>query len=410
MPQVETTAGPIDADQLGPDAGPRAPDPASESVRHQYPHLYDVDTERARSLDALRAVKDRGVDTFVDPGRMDLARDAALSRALAAEAGIEMVLCTGVYGQHYTFLPHYFQNRDEDHLAGAFVHDIDDDEGIQGTGVKAAFIKCAADEPGITPDVEKIHRAAARASLQTERPIMAHSRPASKTGLEQMRIFVEEGVDPHKVQIAHTGDTDDLDHIEALLATGAWIGLDRFGIDLFLPDDRRLPTFVELVSRGYTDRILLGCDAVANLDWFPPELVTQMLPEVDAHAPVRRDPPCRARAGRHRGADRGHARREPKGLVDGRRPAVAMQHRSERVLIETERYRIYGVLTLPRDGYRSRMSDFLNSGEREFISLDPRGHGGPRGRSDDAPRLRRRRPPPHRLRDPDGRRGRALDG
>ena len=46
-----------------------------------------------------------------------------------------------------------------------------------------------------------------------------------------------------------------------------------------------------------------------------------------------------------------------------------MQHRSERVLIETERYRIYGVLTLPRDGYRSRMSDFLNSGEREFISL-----------------------------------------
>ena len=46
-----------------------------------------------------------------------------------------------------------------------------------------------------------------------------------------------------------------------------------------------------------------------------------------------------------------------------------MQHRSERVLVETARYRIYGVLTLPRDGYRSRMSDFLNSGEREFISL-----------------------------------------
>ena len=46
-----------------------------------------------------------------------------------------------------------------------------------------------------------------------------------------------------------------------------------------------------------------------------------------------------------------------------------MQHRSERVLIETERYRIYGALTLPRDGYRSRMSDFLNSSDRDFISL-----------------------------------------
>jgi hypothetical protein len=46
-----------------------------------------------------------------------------------------------------------------------------------------------------------------------------------------------------------------------------------------------------------------------------------------------------------------------------------MQHRSERVLLETARYRITGLLTLPRDGYRSRVSDFLNSSERDFISL-----------------------------------------
>ena len=66
----------------------------------------------------------------------------------------------------------------------------------------------AADEPGITPDVEKVHRAAARASNRTGRPIMAHSRPASRTGLDQMRIFLEEGVPASKVMIAHTGDTD----------------------------------------------------------------------------------------------------------------------------------------------------------------------------------------------------------
>ncbi|MFL5956706.1 MAG: hypothetical protein ACJ756_04575 [Solirubrobacterales bacterium] len=46
-----------------------------------------------------------------------------------------------------------------------------------------------------------------------------------------------------------------------------------------------------------------------------------------------------------------------------------MQHRSERVLVETDRYRIFGSLTLPREGYRSRMSDFLNSADRDFISL-----------------------------------------
>jgi hypothetical protein len=46
-----------------------------------------------------------------------------------------------------------------------------------------------------------------------------------------------------------------------------------------------------------------------------------------------------------------------------------VQHRHEHVYVETERHRISGVLTLPVDGYRSRLSDFLNAYERDFISL-----------------------------------------
>lgn len=45
------------------------------------------------------------------------------------------------------------------------------------------------------------------------------------------------------------------------------------------------------------------------------------------------------------------------------------QHRTERVVFETERHRISGLLTLARDGYRSRVSDLLNANERDFISL-----------------------------------------
>jgi hypothetical protein len=47
----------------------------------------------------------------------------------------------------------------------------------------------------------------------------------------------------------------------------------------------------------------------------------------------------------------------------------AMQHRNERVYIETDRHRISGLLTLARDGYRSRVSDLLNASERDFIAL-----------------------------------------
>ncbi len=45
------------------------------------------------------------------------------------------------------------------------------------------------------------------------------------------------------------------------------------------------------------------------------------------------------------------------------------EHRKERIRIETERHRIEGVLTLARDGYRSRVSDVLNASERDFITL-----------------------------------------
>ncbi len=46
-----------------------------------------------------------------------------------------------------------------------------------------------------------------------------------------------------------------------------------------------------------------------------------------------------------------------------------MEHRDERIVLETSRWRLSGVLRLPRDGYRSRLSDYLNSAERAFIPL-----------------------------------------
>ncbi len=46
-----------------------------------------------------------------------------------------------------------------------------------------------------------------------------------------------------------------------------------------------------------------------------------------------------------------------------------VEHRRERVLIETTGHRIEGLITLARDGYRSRVSDVLNASEREFLTL-----------------------------------------
>jgi phosphotriesterase-related protein len=274
VPTVETVNGPIDVDELGLTLIHEHFRATDEAARFQFPHLYDEQAEWEVALADANAVKRHGVRTVVEPSAIFLNRDAAFSKRVADESGVQVILATGVYT--YDHLPQVLMNRTEDELAEIFVHDIEN--GIQGTGIKAAFIKCAADEPGVTPNVEKVHRAAARASNQTGRPIMAHSHPKSETGLAQMRVFEEEGVDPAKVQVAHTGDTDDLEYIERLLDTGCWIGMDRYGLEIYLPTEQRQATVLALVEKGHADRMFLSQDWCSTLDYFTTEVEEQLTP------------------------------------------------------------------------------------------------------------------------------------
>jgi phosphotriesterase-related protein len=276
MPTVQTINGPLDVNELGLTLIHEHFFSGDEAVSVQWPHVRERDHEYQLALESAQAVQGHGVKTVVEPTAMLLGRDIPTLQRLAEDTKLQLVVCTGIYT--YDHLPQFLLNRSEDFIAGLFVHDIEN--GIQGTDVKAAFIKCAADEPGVNANIEKVHRAAARASLQTGVPIMAHSRPASNTGPRQVEIFLEEGVAPEKIQIAHTGDTDDLDYIQQLLDKGVYIGLDRYGIDLFLPTPKRNATTLELLKRGHVEHMFLSQDfdvPIANgLDWYPPEVIEQL--------------------------------------------------------------------------------------------------------------------------------------
>jgi phosphotriesterase-related protein len=273
MPEVHTVQGPVDAADLGTVLIHEHVRFRDEAVAANWPGRYDDEADFAAALEAVNAAKAHGVRTIVDPTAMFGGRDVHFMKRVADETGVRIVPCTGIYT--YDYLPHYFENRSIDQMAELFVDDIE--RGIQGTDIRAAFLKCAADEPGVTEHVEKVHRAIARASVQTGAPIMAHSRPASNTGPRQVEIFREEGVDPGKIQIAHTGDTDDLDYIQTLLDAGVWIGLDRYGLDLFLPYERRNATTAELLRRGHAERVFISQDFCATIDWFPEEAVEGLL-------------------------------------------------------------------------------------------------------------------------------------
>ena len=72
-----------------------------------------------------------------------------------------------------------------------FVADIV--EGITGTGVKAGVLKCAIDAGGMTLGVERVMRAVAAAHHRTGAPVMVHTHPVSRTGLEVKRVLCDSG-------------------------------------------------------------------------------------------------------------------------------------------------------------------------------------------------------------------------
>jgi phosphotriesterase-related protein len=267
MSTVQTVQGPIAAEELGVVLAHEHVRFRDEAVVAEWPDRYDEQAELDAALAAVEAAKSRGVQTIVDPTAMFGGRDVRFMERVADRTGVHIVACTGIYS--YDYLPHYFENRDVDVMAEHFVADLQG--GVQGTTIRAAFLKCAADAPGVTEHVEKIHRAVARASVQTGAPIMAHSMPAVATGPRQVEIFEQEGVDLARVQIAHCGDTDDVGYIEQLIDRGVYVGLDRYGLEMFLPIGKRNATAAELLRRGHAERVMISQDYCATIDWFPVE-------------------------------------------------------------------------------------------------------------------------------------------
>jgi phosphotriesterase-related protein len=270
--RVETVNGSLDASELGVTLIHEHLRFCDEAVQANWPRRYDTESEFRTAVEAVRAAQGHGVQTIVDPTAMFGGRDVRFMKRIADETGVHVVPCTGIYG--YDYLPHYFENRNADMIAAHYVEDIV--TGIQDTEIKAAFIKCAADAPGVTKNVEKMHRAAARACAQTGAPIMAHSRPASNTGPQQVEIFLEEGVAPEKIQVAHCGDSPDVEYIQGLLDRGVYVGLDRYGLEMFQPIDRRNEVTAELLRRGHAERLMISQDFCCTLDWFPEEAAARV--------------------------------------------------------------------------------------------------------------------------------------
>ncbi|HEV7721256.1 MAG TPA: hypothetical protein VGO60_08230 [Iamia sp.] len=288
MTTVETVRGPVDTTALGRTYMHEHVFVLTPEVQQNFPEDWgDEDTRVADAVEKLTALAAQGVTTIVDPTVIGLGRYIPrIVRINEQVPDLNIVVATGCYT--YSDVPWFFHLRGPglgealgvdipDPMVDMFVRDITD--GIADTGVKAAFLKCAIDTKGLTKGVERIMRAVAKASLATGAPITVHTHPGSETGLEVKRVMCdEEGVDPSRIVLGHSGDSADVDHLSALAEAGFVLGMDRFGIHAETTFEARCDTVVELCRRGLTESMVLSHDASCYIDWIDPAAL-QFMPQ-----------------------------------------------------------------------------------------------------------------------------------
>ncbi len=265
---VETVRGPVALDRLGPTLMHEHVFVLDPEALLNYGHLWgssywNEDVRVADAIEKLTRLRNGGIETIVDPTAIGLGRNIARIKRINAEVDLNIVVATGVYA--FLELRGFLAYRTDDRLVELFVREIR--EGIDDTGVKAAFLKCAVEHHGLIGDVPRILSLVAAAAVETDVPVMVHTNAPSRTGLLALEALTSAGVDPRRIVIAHAGDSNDLDYLRAIADTGASLGCDRFQIEHFNPDADRVRTLAALVAEGYTDRVHIGHDAACFYDF-----------------------------------------------------------------------------------------------------------------------------------------------
>lgn len=251
-PTIETVLGPVAADTLGVTMMHEhlALGLSAEQTVDDMPNL----TQEINDLAAYDC------HTIVELSNIGMGRSVERMVALAKATGANIIAGTGFYVQPWH--PVWVSERSIDDLAQLMVDELE--RGMDGTSVRAGIIgEIGTSREAITPDEEKVMRAAAQAHLCTGRPISTHTSLGSLP-LEQLDILESEGVEFRYVVVGHL---DLAEHFETVMLTaqrGAYIQFDTFGKESYQPDEVRITRLIELVQAGFGNALLVSCDISRN--------------------------------------------------------------------------------------------------------------------------------------------------
>ncbi len=240
---------------------------------HLFVDLGPIEAESYRSADAsevievmgphVQAACGAGVTALVECTPVGVGRRVDLVKAVSEAANFPVVVATGIYREPW--VPEWARSADEAELTAWIVRELT--EGIEETGVRAAWIKLSAGDDGITDTEAKILRAAAEAGRQTGAAIGSHTIRGSVVR-SQLDILEGAGYSVDRFIWIHTQAEPDFALQLEMARRGAWLEYDAIGSAAFADD-----WFIEHIGRvldaGYGAQLLLSHDR----GWYDPSKV-----------------------------------------------------------------------------------------------------------------------------------------
>lgn len=204
----------------------------------------------------MKDLRASGVSNIIEMTNRYMGRNPQFMLDLMRDTGINVVACTGYYQD--AFFPEHVAAHSVEQLAQEMVDEIV--VGIDGTELKAGIIaEIGSSEGVITPLEEKVFIAAARAHIETGRPISTHTS-FSTMGVEQLVLLQAHGVDLSRVTVGHCDLKDNLDNILRMIELGAYVQFDTIGKNNYYPDEKRIAMLHAIRDRGLLSHVMLSMD------------------------------------------------------------------------------------------------------------------------------------------------------
>ncbi|MCA9894150.1 MAG: esterase, partial [Anaerolineae bacterium] len=144
----------------------------------------DVDQAVVKMRPVMEKAMAAGVTAIVECSPTGVGRRVDIDKAISEDVGLPVVVPTGIYREPW--IPPWAHYSSEDMIYEWMLKELT--EGIEETGVRAAWIKLSAGDDGMTETEKKVLRAAARAASETNALIGSHTI-RGRVVLDQLAII-----------------------------------------------------------------------------------------------------------------------------------------------------------------------------------------------------------------------------